>query len=177
MRDDRRVSRPFGHLNRFQCLSQGADLIELHENGVGDPVRDALRKDLGVRDEDVIAHKLDPLPETFRQDPPPLCILLAQAVLNRDDRIAPYQPFIVPDHFLAGAFGLFLPLHHVPAALIKLIGCRVQGQRDLTPRPIPGLFNGGDDQGQRLFIRPQVGREAALVPNGRLKPLLLQQRF
>ena len=57
--DHRGVGRLLGHLDGVQGLGQGADLVQLDEDGVGHALVDAFGQDLGVGDEDVVAHQLD----------------------------------------------------------------------------------------------------------------------
>jgi hypothetical protein len=45
MRDDRAVSVFTGNLNAFERFRQSADLVQLDQNGIGDPIFDALTKD------------------------------------------------------------------------------------------------------------------------------------
>ena len=61
VRDHRGVAGALGHLDRGEGLGQGADLVDLDQDRVGDVLLDAFSQDLGVGDEQVVAHQLDAL--------------------------------------------------------------------------------------------------------------------
>ncbi len=42
MRNDSRVTRAFGHFDRGKCFSQGTNLIDFDQNGIGDLLINAL---------------------------------------------------------------------------------------------------------------------------------------
>src|SRR5256885_812644 len=102
---DGRVPRPLRHLDRLQRLRQRADLVQLDEDRVPNALRDPLRKDLRVGHKDVVANELHPMPQPLSEHLPALPVLLAQSVFDRDDRIAPDEALVIPDHILAGPPG------------------------------------------------------------------------
>ncbi len=53
------VAGPVGHLDGVQGLGQGADLVDLDEDGVAHLLLNAGLEPLGVGDEQVVAHQLD----------------------------------------------------------------------------------------------------------------------
>ena len=59
MRGHGLVASAVGHLHGLQGLGQGADLVDLDQQGVGGAHRDALGQALGVGDEEVVADDLD----------------------------------------------------------------------------------------------------------------------
>ena len=59
MRNDRVVAGLARHFDGLDCFGDGADLIQLDENGVGDALLDAASKNLRVGDENVVADKLN----------------------------------------------------------------------------------------------------------------------
>ncbi len=88
MRDGDAVAGPLGHVDGLQGLRHRADLVELDQNGVGHALLDAALEDLRVGDEQVVAGKLHPRPETLREARPALPVVLGHAVLDRGDRVA-----------------------------------------------------------------------------------------
>ena len=58
-RDDRGVAVAAGELDGVEGLGDGADLVDLDEDGVGDAFVDAALQALGVGDEEVVADELD----------------------------------------------------------------------------------------------------------------------
>ena len=59
MGDERSVAGVAGDADRLKRFGEGADLVELDEDRVGDAGRDAAAEDGGVGDEDVVADELD----------------------------------------------------------------------------------------------------------------------
>ena len=74
--------------DRFDRLGQRADLVELDEDGVRRVLLDRPGDPLGVRDQQVVADELDGRPQPLGQVPPALPVVLGEAVLERDDRVA-----------------------------------------------------------------------------------------
>jgi len=58
MRDHRRIAGAFGHLNRSKGFGQGADLVDLDQDRIGDALLNTLLEDLRVGDENVITDDL-----------------------------------------------------------------------------------------------------------------------
>jgi len=81
--------RLVGHVDGGQRLRQGADLVGLDEDGIGNVLVDAFPQDLRVGHEQVIADELDFLAEGLREDAPALPIALAHPVFNGDDGYFP----------------------------------------------------------------------------------------
>jgi len=92
MRNYGGVTGVLGQLYRLKRFRESADLVELDENRVSDPVFNTLAEDPGVGDEDIVAHHLDraaqPVGEGFPAGP----VVLGQPVLDGDDRVALDQP-------------------------------------------------------------------------------------
>ena len=59
VRNNAGVTGAFGHLNGFQRLGQGADLVDLDQDGVGNPFFNAFFEDFAVGDEQIVADDLD----------------------------------------------------------------------------------------------------------------------
>jgi hypothetical protein len=59
--DDRGPAGALGHLDRGEGLGQGADLVDLDQDRVGDALPDAFLQDLGVGHEQVVADELHAL--------------------------------------------------------------------------------------------------------------------
>jgi len=69
--DDGRVLCAIGHLNGFQRLRERSDLVDLDQDRVGHAELDALRQELRVGDEKVVADQLAPVPELVGDGLPP----------------------------------------------------------------------------------------------------------
>ena len=61
VRDHAAVAGVTRHRDGVERFRDRADLIQLHQQGVGDPFLDAARENLGVGHEDVVADELDPV--------------------------------------------------------------------------------------------------------------------
>jgi hypothetical protein len=59
MADHRRVAVLGGERDGVQRLGEGADLVDLDEERIGDPAFESLAEPLHVGHEDVVAHQLD----------------------------------------------------------------------------------------------------------------------
>ena len=57
--DDAGVAEAAGQFDGFEGLGDGADLVDLDQDGVGDLLLDSLLEALGVGDEEVVADELD----------------------------------------------------------------------------------------------------------------------
>src|SRR6267154_4842698 len=68
MRDHRRVSIAPCQIDSIERFTDGADLVQLDKNRVSNSVLNPLGKNFNVRDEDVIAHKLNLVSEFLGQD-------------------------------------------------------------------------------------------------------------
>src|SRR3546814_1966165 len=86
VRHHRRVGGGVRHLHRLQGLAEGADLVHLDQDGVGDALADALGEALRVGDEDVVADELHLAAEALGERRPAVPIVLAHAVLDGEDR-------------------------------------------------------------------------------------------
>ena len=88
VRHDRAVARLAGHPDRLEGLGQGADLVDLDEDRVGDAGLDPAAQALGVGDEEVVADELAAVADLVGQGLPAVPVLLVHPVLDRDDRVA-----------------------------------------------------------------------------------------
>src|ERR1700730_17195238 len=76
VRDHRAVAGALGELDRGEGLRQGADLVHLYQDRVGDALLDALAEDAGVGDEDVVADQLQLLAQAPGQRLPAFPVVL-----------------------------------------------------------------------------------------------------
>ena len=164
MRDHGGVAGAVGHLDGVQSLGQGADLVDLDEDGVADLLLDAHLQALHVGDEQVVAHQLHLVADGLSQHGPALPVVLAHAVLQGDDGILGGKVLPHVDQLLAG-HGL-LGLGQVVAAgllVVPLGGSGVDGDHEVLAGLEAGLLDGGHDDLQGVLVLLQVGGVAALV--------------
>src|SRR5664279_4009233 len=162
VRDHPPVAGVAADRHRRQRLGDRADLVELDQRRVPDPLADRRGDDLRVGDEVVVADELDALPEPGGERDPAFLVLLADAVLDAPDREVGDQLGVELDHFGAGQ-----PLlaNRVPAVVAaELTRRRVQRDRHpVRPSGVAGVGDGGRDEGEHLLGGGQLGGEPALV--------------
>src|SRR5262245_18081289 len=170
VRHDDAVTVRAGELDRVERLGQRPDLVDLDEDRVRRAVVDPALEPLDVRDEEVVADELHALAEPCRERLPGVPVVLGGAVLDRDDRVAldDARPEV---RQVAG--GLLAPLEPVQPVVVDLAHGRVE--RDLDPVGVPGPVDRLEDPLDRVLARREVGREPALVADGRGHPGLLEQ--
>ena len=164
MGHDGGVAGAVGHLDGVQGLGQGADLVDLDEDGVGDLVLQTHLQALGVGDEEVVAHQLHAVTQSLGQHLPALDVVLAHAVLHGDDGVVVGELLPHVDHLLLG-HGL-LGLGQVIAAGLGVVPVGhsgVDGDHEVLAGLVAGLLDGGHDALEGVLVLLQVGGVAALV--------------
>ena len=176
MGDHGGVTRGVGHGDGLQGLGEGADLVDLDEDGVTDALVDAFLEDPGVGDEQVVAHQLHLVAQAFGETLPPRPVALRQAVLDAEDGVlgAPVRQQV--DHAV-GVELATLALQVVDTVLVKLGAGHVQTQIDVAAQLEAGLVDGGDDGLHRRLVGAEVRGEAALVAHRRGQAALMQHRL
>ena len=119
MRDHGGVAGPLGHFNGRKGFGQGADLIDLDEDRVGDVLVDALLEDLGVGHKQIVTHQLDLLAQTFGQQLPARPVIFGHTVFNRNDREAVSQGRQIVGE-AGGIQGQAFTGEHILAVLVEL---------------------------------------------------------
>jgi hypothetical protein len=115
---------------RGQHLGQGSDLVDLHQDGVGDARLDAVAEQGDVGAEDVVADELDALAEGFGDELPTVEVVLGDAVLDRDDGVRLDECGQV-GHVVGDGAGAALAEVLVAAVAVELRRGRVEGDRDV----------------------------------------------
>jgi hypothetical protein len=127
------VAGALGHLDGGEGFGQRADLVDLDEDRVGDALVDAFLQDLGVGDEQVVAHQLHLLAQALGQQLPAVPVAFGHAVFDADDGVlvAPGGQHVGPlgRRRSAQAFAFQVVL----AVLVELAGGAVQAQAICSP--------------------------------------------
>src|SRR5918993_4236373 len=100
MRDDDTVCASLGELDALKRLSQGADLIDLHQHRVPDTFLDATAQAVHVGDEQIITHQLYSIMQALSQQCPAGPVVLGETIFDRYDGIAVYPARIQLHHGL-----------------------------------------------------------------------------
>ena len=176
MRDHGGITSSLGHLNGFQGLGQGADLVELDQDRVTDRLVYAALEDLGVGYKQVVAHQLHFAADLVGQHFPASPVGLIHTILDGDDRVTLGQAGqIVRETFSIEDFAFASQV--VIAILEELAGSAVQGQGDIVAQGVTGIGNGFGDGRQRVLVGRQVRREAAFITNRSAEATGLQHGF
>ncbi|MNX46846.1 hypothetical protein D3C86_773940 [compost metagenome] len=165
MGKDGGVARALGHLDGGQGLGQGADLVDLDQDGVGRAEADAAVEAIGVGDEEVVADQLHALAEALGELGPAVPVVFGHAVLDREDGVAVDEVLEVIDHLVGGADDAFT-LEVVLAVAVELGRGDVEGEHDVSARGVAGGLDGIHDDREGVVGRVDLGRIAALVADG-----------
>ena len=140
-RDDGGIAVAAGELDGVEGLGDGADLIDLDEDGVGDFLRDALLEAFGVGDEEVVADELDLMADEIGEVFPAGPVVFGEAVLDGQDGVlaGPVGPEL--GHLFGGEFALIGLLEGVLAGGFgeELAGGGVEGEGDVVEWAEAGL--------------------------------------
>src|SRR6266851_3604321 len=83
-------------------FGQGADLVDLDQDGVGDPALYSLFETSDIGDEKVVADKLNLAPEPVGQQLPTIPVVFGHAVLDADDRVSADPSLVKVDELQRG---------------------------------------------------------------------------
>ena len=87
-RDDGRIALALCELERLARARERARLVGLHEHRIRDARGDAVREPLRGGREEIVPEQLDVRAEPLRDGAPGLPVVLAQRILDRDQRVA-----------------------------------------------------------------------------------------
>src|SRR4030042_1391631 len=163
VRNDAAVSGLGCELHGVERLGQRADLVDLDQYGVGDPLLDAFRKDGFVRDEHVVAHDLHLLPKTGRDLAPPDPVLLGHGILYRHDRERLRHVDVQVAHLLWRERLHRALLEDVFPTVVELARRDIHRQEHVLAWSQSRGLGCFDDEFERLGVRSKPRREPSLV--------------
>ena len=76
-------------------LGERANLVKLHQNGIGYPGADSLAEEIHIGHKEVIAHQLAAVTNGVREQLPTLPVIFGATVLDGDDGIAADKALVV----------------------------------------------------------------------------------
>ena len=142
------VSRTLGHRDRIERFGEGADLVHLDQDRVGQPLADPIGKSLGVGHEKIIADELAAIPQGFGQRRPAFEVVLGTAILDRQDRVLLGQIGEIGDHPCL-VEGLALPFQMIFAVLEELGGGDVESEPEVLAWGVTRLLSRHHDERER----------------------------
>ena len=155
VRDDGAVGRALGQLDGLHRLGQRADLVDLHQHGVGDRLLDALLDDGRVGDEQVVAHQLHacrPAASSAAPSPP-----------SRPRRARPRSRRSDSGR----------PAPRSASTISSLLQHDVLAAQPVAPALL-GELAGGDVEGQRARRRRAGSRRASMASISRSRAAVLE---
>ncbi len=156
------VTCGLGQFDGVESLGHGTDLVQLDQDGVAHALVDAVGKDVGVGNEQVVAHQLDAVAHFFRLQGKAVPVGLGQAVFDGDQRELAGEIVVEIDQLSRGK-GLVLTSEHVLAVLVEFGSSCINGVADFLARLIPCTFNSASDVLECLGVGLEVRSESALV--------------
>ena len=157
-----------GQFDRLEGLGEGANLVDLDEDAVGNAAFDAAGELLDVGHEEVVANQLHAAAEALGEELPALPVVLAHAVFDGDDGVAVAEAFEVVDHLDRGKRAPFAgEAVDLGLGVPELRGGAVEGKAEVAAGLVPGSDDGLDDDGERSLVALQVGGKAAFVAHAR----------
>src|SRR5690606_20956945 len=176
VRDHRGIAGRVRHGDGLQRLAQGADLVDLDEDGVADAALDTLPEDPRVGDEQVVADQLHLVAQARGELLPAVPVVLGHAVLDGDDRVLVAPAGEEIDELVAGQ-ALALADQVVLAVVVELGAGHVQAQLHVLASVVAGLADGLEDGVEGFDVAAQVRREAALVADRGRQAVALEHGF
>ena len=96
------------HLDGFQSLGYGSDLVQLDEDGVTTAKGDSLCQSLGIGYKEVITDQLYLVAQFCGQFLPAFPVFLIQCIFYRNDGVFLHQFLPMCDQFFGGKYGACL---------------------------------------------------------------------
>src|SRR6516225_4294874 len=162
MRHDGGIARLERELDGGKGLGQGADLVDLDQDGIGAAVFDTVGQPLYVGDEEIVADQLAFAADHVGQLLPTVHIVFRHTVLDRHDRIARDEIGEVSG-LLGTRAGLVLAAVNVIAVFEELGRGAVQRQHHVRSSLVAGLADRVHDKLERGIRGRKVRRKAPLV--------------
>ncbi len=131
--DDGGVAEAAGEFDGFEGFGDGADLVDLDQDGVGDLLLDSLLQALRVGDEEVVADELDFVADLLGEELPAVPVVFGEAVFDGDDGVLLDPGLPEGGHLGGGELALVGFFEDVLAGflVVELAGGGVEGDGDV----------------------------------------------
>ncbi len=173
MRDHRGIAGIPGHSNGCKCFRQGANLVELDQNRIGNLPLNSLRQDGGVGDEKVITDQLDTIAEAPGQAFPAIPIAFVHAILDRENGILLNEIGKVSSESICVVF-LPFAAQKIATVSVEFRSGAIKRQSHVFADPVPGQIDRFQNGMDCRLVAGQVGRKATFIPHRCREPLLGQ---
>ena len=176
MREDGRIAGAMRGLHRGERFCERSDLVDLHEQRIGDAHLHAFGQARDIGDEEIVADELDLFADGVGELLPALPVVLGHAVLNRHDRIGAGKFGEIGD-LLVDRAGDAFPFVDIFAVLEEFrrgdVGAKMHVDAGLEARALDRFH----DEVERGFGGGKIGREAALVADRGAQPRFFERAF
>src|SRR5262249_25953582 len=119
----------------------------------------------GIRDEEIVANKLNGSADFTGKDLPSLPIVFRESIFYRDDGVLA-GPFRIKLDHVVGTARRFVRLFEnvlLAAFIVKLAGSGIESESDLIARFVACCFDRFQNEFDCLLIRLEVWRKAAFI--------------
>ena len=152
------------HLDGFQRLGHGTDLIELDQNRIAAAKLNSLLQPLRIGHKQIVSHQLHSVSQLRSQLLPAFPVLFIQRILDGNDGIFIHQLLPVFDQLLRCKSGSRLWKHIFALFLtLPLAGSRVHGDHKILSRLIPRLLHRLQNVLNGFLITGEIRCKASLV--------------
>ncbi|EDT89704.1 hypothetical protein BIFLAC_02337 [Bifidobacterium animalis subsp. lactis HN019] len=162
-----------GQLDGVEGLGNGANLVELDQQGVAGAHIDALLQTHRVGDEQIVADELQAVAKGLGDLGPVFPAFLLERILDGDDRELVDELLVEVEHVL-GITVLTIEVVLAGLLVVELGGGDIEGDADLLARLIAGGGDGVHDVLEGILVGLHLRSEAALIAETGGQTLLLQ---
>ena len=140
MANDCSVLVLFGKLDGVESFGERADLIDLHQDRIGDALFDALAQEGDVGDKNIIAHQLHLVAQRVGKKFPAFPVILGAPVLNGDDGVFAAKLLVIVDQFFSRALRSVGLLEDIGLlrSVVEFARCGIEGNEDLLAELVSG---------------------------------------
>ena len=147
MAEDGGVVVVVGELHGGEGFSQGTDLVDLDEDGIGGGAVDAALEEFYVSDKEIVTDELHIVTDFVSEFFPTGPVVFVAAILNADDGIFFDELGVEIDHLVRSLFSAIAFLEDVALlfAVVKFTAGHIEREVDVFPSLVSGGFDGGEN--------------------------------
>ena len=166
--DDAGEAETAAEFNGFEGFRDGADLVDLDEDGVAAFFFNTAAETLSVSNEEVVADELDVAADLLGQVLPAVPVVFGEAVFEGDDGVLPGPVDPEVGHLAGVEFAVVRLLEDVFAGflVVELGAGRIECKDDILACREAQLFDGFEDQLNGFRVGLEAGGKAAFIAHG-----------